>query len=511
MNKLTTSFLAIFITFISFSQEVKILPEMELNLSKLVSVNENQVLYRYKSKFDVFLNKFKVSDSKTGVSTDVTVADVKYKGADGIPVSFIVKDGALYELLLFKGSQTREATYNGLVKRDLKTLAQIGELLIIDRIEDSYYLAGQSAEIHLGEKGFYVVAGASHIKKHYLKKFTYDLKEEWSMDLDFLDVAGAAIRNISVAANDELLLAIIFSEKPKSTVFKFKYPAAQGATLIFLHVDSEGVSTAITPEFEASLNVRAYDFHYYAKEKVLVGLFSTTKVKSGNRNETEGIGYAYMAWDLDGALLKSKNHYLKAEDFEGPELTKRLAQIKLLYKNPIEPGKELPTISMYGFEVFFQPDGSVLVLHGTFSPVVYGNYQYGVNYNSANLLYKINTDGELDWIKFFARDNYFSLITPLHEHFQRGDNLHMFINMSAKEFTSDEAALQAEAKKFESAKSEFILERILNIKTGEIVSFKPVLKEPFEKYSEVIQYTEPDKVIFEFRNGKKMKIVYIER
>ena len=87
----------------------------------------------------------------------------------------------------------------------------------------------------------------------------------------------------------------------------------------------------------------------------------------------------------------------------------------------------------------------------------------------------------------------------------------MFINMSAKEFTSDEAALQAEAKKFESAKSEFILERILNIKTGEIVSFKPVLKEPFEKYSEVIQYTEPDKVIFEFRNGKKMKIVYIER
>src|SRR5690606_13693953 len=119
-----------------------------------------------------------------------------------------------------------------------------------------------------------------------------------------------------------------------------------------------------------------------------------------SKNLTGGLGYAYMVWDFEGNLLRSKNHYLTYDDMNGKELQKRLINQKIQHKNPIEKGKELPTINMYqNFNAFFQPDGSILITHIDFVPAYSNSKEYGFSYYSSNLVYNISNEGELVWTK----------------------------------------------------------------------------------------------------------------
>jgi hypothetical protein len=486
---------------------------MDPELTTLVSADENQIIYRTPGQLPPFYtNKFRVFDSKTGEPKIVKVDNVTYKGATGLTVNFIVKDGFMYELFLFKGSQTKEATYNGMIRRDLKTLKQVGDLVIVDKIDEAYYLAAQDFELIRGEQCFYLIAGAEHVKKHYIKKFNYQLEEQWTKELDFLDVKGAKVAKINVDESDNALLTLLFTETPKSSFFTFKSPAASSSTLAFLHFNKNGEASAIMPQFETSLNVRAYDFKIYEEEKLLVGIFSTTKVVDESKNLTGGLGYAYMVWDFEGNLLRSKNHYLTYDDMNGKELQKRLINQKIQHKNPIEKGKELPTINMYqNFNAFFQPDGSILITHIDFVPAYSNSKEYGFSYYSSNLVYNISNEGELVWTKFFARDEGFNNYNP-QEYIVKDGNLHMYVKMHIGEITSDEIELLQHAEKHvKDGKSVLVLERVIDVKSGDIIKFKPLLNEPIIKATRINYYTLDDKLVFSFANSKTTNLVLITR
>ncbi len=516
MNKVIVSLFISFLAINSFAQVSSVLPEMdEISVDyKLMSCDGNQVIYRFKSLYSPFYeNKFKVYDSKSGASKDVTIDNVSYQGAVGLVTNFIIKNDIMYELLLFKGSKTGGYTYNALVRRDLSTLKQIGELLIVDEIQTAYIGAGQGLEMFVGDKAFYVLAGSEYLKKHYLKKYDFSLNQEWALDLDFLDVPGAKLKNVSLADNDDLLLGILFKEAPKTSHFQFRYVPNSGSSLILLHVKSDGTSTAVTPELEGTLSVRAYDFHYYPDRKELVGVFSTTKIINEKKNETAGIGYAYMVWDLEGKLLKSSKNYLTYENLNGPDLKNLKETTKFKYYL-VESGKDLPTIDISdNFKVFFQEDGGVIIGHDRFVAVVNGLIKPGGAFSGSKLVYKIDSDGELDWTKYFAIDNYMlNSIVDNNGFYQKADNFYIYTTLNLENITESDKYLFDLATKFSESKSTFLVERIIDISKGEVTSLKPILKTPFEKFDLKNYINIKDLVVFEYHYPKKnmMRIAFIQ-
>src|SRR5690606_37385298 len=103
-------------------------------------------------------NKFKVFDTKTGESEDVVAEDMMYEGLKGEMFNYFIKDDLIYELLTFKTRRPGGSVYNAFAKRDINTLKQVGEVVLIDEIVSPTLGAGAGLGVYNSDNGIYVLS-----------------------------------------------------------------------------------------------------------------------------------------------------------------------------------------------------------------------------------------------------------------------------------------------------------------------------------------------------------------
>jgi hypothetical protein len=507
MKRIILILAVLVVSFGGNAQTASLLPEMsEITVDyHLVLSDEERLIYRYSSIYSPFFeNKFRVFDVKTGVVENLAAEDIDYEGTTGLVIQSFVKDDLFYELLIFKGRGLGGNIYNGVANRDVKTLKQVGKLVIVDKIEDPIPGAGTFLSLLECDEGFYVLADTKYTNSHYIKRYNYDLEEEWSKELDFLGEEGIEVKKTTYSKNGDVLLAITITEIPKQSYFMFKSQPVKGSGLMFVHIQSDGESSAVSPEFEENLNVKTYDFKYYPNLNELVGVFSVTTVIDDEQNTTAGFGYAHMRWDIEGGLKKSKIYYLTPEDIESPEL-KKYMELSKMENNLLESENGLKSIFVNAnMRFFFEEDGGVVMVQDGFIPVVNGYLATNKLMSESKMIYRVDGDGRLKWANFYPYGSNigcafisYSLIED--------DKLHMFTAEFVQNFTNDEFNLVTYTERH-NWENTIIAERIIDIATGDLDSFKPILKSPVENFVITDIDFGDDEIFFRYNYSRKNKM-----
>jgi len=366
----------------------------------------------------------------------------------------------IYELFLFSG-KARYESY-GFIKRNIETGNQEGEILLLEK-------KGFIKRVSFDNNGIHILINDSNeyfSKEYFLFRLNFDLSIEWSKKIDILSNSEVSISTISIDEDFNFLISILISEKVKMSLFRLDANAKSG--LAFIIIDSDGNIKNAAPELPGNLFALSSKFKYYPEKQELVGLFVIAEVINERTSAHKGIGYQYVRWDEDGAILASKQHWFTPKELESDELT-NFIEITKFKIGKMSIDNKFPEIDFNKPLKFIFTDQQEVI-------VASSDFDCGITeILNSKFLFCVANSGDLKWLKFIPLGPH-----PIYKkscYYYENDKLHFLINDFSRNFESNQYKFITFKEPITPESSQFY-DKIIDCKDGEILSFEPIVENP---------------------------------
>jgi len=480
-------------------------PSEEILNQELIYCSKEKLIFsRTEGSYKKFSQFFKTLDMGTGEVIEFEPTVLKEGKFFGVVFDYFVKGDYIYELVRFVKSSFTTSCKVGVLKRRISDFEIEGEIVWLGDFWIFNALDSPDIEFHDGEKGFYVIA--NNPEQSFIGRYDFKLNRLWQVEAEYLREENIKLTNVTVDDADNMLLALKITAAVSKKLFLFKTPPVSSSGLMFLYIDIDGEITSISPEFEENLFVKSYSFKFFPEKSELLGVFETTKLIDEKKRIYQGIGYAYIRWNIDGEIINRHSQYIKYEQIVSDNLEKHY-ELSGFRKSILEDEVELPAISNRIIPLI-NDDGSVIISYHVF------HMNRGVNNdapyretNNSKLIYLIGTRGKVEWVNFFP---YYMNRTYNLSHLNiKDDKLYLYTREFSVNF-DDEGNYEYTALTGPGGWDGIILaKRTINLKSGEVESFEPVLDEPIDSYPmKKISYHDK-KLLVRYHNTRKNSIMYL--
>lgn len=474
--KITLSLLLLLFINNLFSQEIN---------AKLSNALPNEYIYHnqsffHKGKLYFFENEMSFKERKIILNTENDqVLDLEQKKleVDGYIVSLSqnkkhIKDDHLYELVYCSNKKKLTNFGYAVLKRNLNTISEVEKTVWLETFDVSPSVSSIiNTWLYPGNNCFYIVRQAyvgKNGEQNYIAKYNYNLEQIWKKDFSFTNENGITIDKVTVNENDDLLVALKIKGDTKGGWFK---SIVVQSGLFFYIIKNNGEELRFSPQIDQNMVINECKFRYYPEKEEVVGLFMVNKLYDKDYSTYDN-GYVYMKWDNEGSLLTSNTHYFTWEELKNSELDKYLLANKKDYKKEYFDKKgNMKTISYY-FNIQFLDNQDAVVGCG-------------------NLLYKVNSEGQLGWVNFSVGDIIGQIVV-------KDDIVYTCNSDFSENYTSGQYA------PYSKAKTAIVSAKKLDFKTGELQSIQPVKNIPKDYLLRgAIVDKESNSYFVEYRNTKK--------
>ncbi|WP_430402544.1 hypothetical protein [Fluviicola sp.] len=360
----------------------------------------------------------------------------------------------------------------GIVKRELATLKQVGEVLELNDYDATFAKSD-------GE-GFYFFS------KTNLYRIDLDLNVIWTKKYEMFEDYSVRLSAIEVDDNQNVLMTVSVDAKVKTKFFGSTPPSK--SSLLFIITDIIGGDPkVISPEIPESITVQAARFNYDEKSKQLKGLFITATEPNSNPESylSKGIGYTFIKWDDEGSVVSHEKHNFSFTDFLDEGMQKCLQTIGL----KSEKCDLDRWLAYQGFSnIRFLKNGNVFFIATSMG-------KYNGELENSKMMFVLSPEGKMIWQKmlpyssngiyrntdFYIADNKVHLlIQDFTKSFETGKYIYNIINSPA------------------NGKTICLSERVLDLETGNELSDKSFAN-PTDKFMPTaVIYNKNNKVIVRY-------------
>jgi hypothetical protein len=468
----------------TFGQTIEHYPEFPIP-SLLYATRDFNHIYKGKSYFHEqigdYVNleqKYIVIDYESGNTEERSYGIIKEGNYSGKITAIIAHDNFVYELITFTEKAMSSKCKVGLIKRDLITLEQIGTTVWLANYDTPNSFQNSKSKIIKSKKdtkGFFVISGKQSYgniedKHSFIKRFNFDLEEEWSHSSNYLNEDYVALQNIDTDIEGNLIVSLgINSENAKKWDFSSK-PDKYGQVLIVYPISGE--EHIITPQLNESINLMNTNYNYVQKLNQLTAIMIHSKPNIDSKADIEGLGYSFYKWDGKGEIIEySTKVFVLADFMQTPYLNDYLTNARLTSKHVEHKSGQLITpLSIENTNIIYDKENSIVIINGY-------NLRGGMNQTPIDQLYKskiifsISPKGELNWFHFFP------VATDRRGHFFASKIHNQKLLLYSSEFKENFENGEFKFKVFKSGVNWENLQlgvRKINISSGEIESFSVV-------------------------------------
>lgn len=487
---------------IGYSQEIRI--------SKSLPESDYQFVGIWKSK---------IFSCKTFMEMELTIVDTssensskqvmkiaphieKAKKTGG--VYYFIHDQFLYEVYFVIPKIVRGESFSGynvIVKRDLETMKIVAQ-------KQLNHLFPKVKLVKLCNDGFYFCFGisdniyysspANQVYARKLYGFNYNLEELWSTDFDNFFVQGQIYEDDISFDEDNYILIPGFNNgggedeegKPAKPKVIFNVAHLKGF-VAKMSLEVYGLDEYL---------VNSVKVKYDERNKRIRGILMISKPNANNTNLMDEWGYFFAEWNEDGKLINSNLKLINKREIFSENIIEYANRVKL----NIEEISTFKMDSNIGYFKFLDNGDALYIANN----ICKGLEEKLVH---SKFIVCISNKGELKW----------SLLIPyngnqLYEnayYVSDKQDLHVYTREFAKNFESGRYIFE-DTREGLNGESIIMSERIINLKTGEINSHKPIVDQKMGKYvpSWRIYRSKFDEYIFRFRYTQKNleKLVFIQ-
>lgn len=356
----------------------------------------------------------------------------------------------LYELV-YCSNKKRLVNYGyAVLKRNLNSISEVEQVLWLENFDVTPgFVSMVYTYLYPGKDCFYIVRTSDVGKngeKNYIAKYNYNLEEMWKKDFSFINETGIDIDYVTVNDTDDLLIALKIKGNTKGGWFK---SIVVQSGLFFCVIKNNGEELRFSPQINQNMVINKKEFRYYPEKEEIVGVFVTNKLYERDYSTYDN-GYVYLKWDKEGSLLTSNSHYFTLDELKNPLLDQYLTVKKQDYKKYLDKKGNMSNISTYSYNAVLTNNQEVFVGHGF----------------SQKLIYKINNDGQLEWVNF-------SDGSDIIERFVLKDDMIYSCNADfAENFSSGKYQPSSKTKKA------ILSIKKIDAKTGETQEIRPIMNVP---------------------------------
>lgn len=323
----------------------------------------NLIDTRVADKKRINYHMFELQDNTTMVSKKIILSS----GAkSGVILKSFLSDSYIIELVGYMVVFNSHIDV-GIVKRDRKTLEQVGEMKLLD---ENLHFISHDADIFETSNGF---AFIRKVEDRYMVSY---LDENFN-ELKKIPLQGKGLRaGFQVTENDEL---VIFStDFLKNNSYNY-------------HITIVNPNGGII-EFEPQLNltgpmgIRAIKIFYSPKSEQIEGIFQYSMAGDimGYDPSRKEESYKYYVWNLDGEILDSKSHTFTVDEVYGEYKAPLLK--KYSEKNLSDDFSSIHSNT----QIISSKEGHYMIIRGlTYLPPMLQSFH----------IVKLDKNGDLQWIK----------------------------------------------------------------------------------------------------------------
>lgn len=456
-------------------QEVTSYPTMQITATIDGQLRHfyNDKFYGFKGEKDGYAKWYIVTDCVAGSQVS-TALDLKKEEAKNVKVLEVIgHERYSYELVQHMISVLKSETKIGILKRDLETFEQVGNIVWLDDFGFNDLQRSVNMSLVKGNSGFYILSGRHYSgQKSYLAKYDFDMNILWNEPLEFLTEESVSLHGFEVDSdNDNFMLHLgVSADDNKKWSFSSRLNKEGIVEVIFT---SDGDFTFISPQLESSIYASGSFSKYINESEELIGVFIVSKLLDIDSGKGEGLGYTYYRWNKEGEILVQKTEYFTLDEFKKtPYLVEYMSKTGLSDKDMQTKSGELVRLDLIrNLEVEFDESGSALVIMRGY------NLRKGMNDSpvdpvwSSKLLFNISATGEKNWIHFFPY--YMNTQPTFMVDKVRGNKLYLFTSEYSKNFENNEFKLNV--AKYSDKSSDLVLAvRVIDMTSGDLERFKVV-------------------------------------
>jgi len=223
---------------------------------------------------------------------------------------------------------------------------------------------GSKIKIYGESKGLFILASDPESKGNgtYLKRFDFDLKELWTVDLSgfFPEKNESAIGKVSFDKYEETLIFEVNLKACEDCGFfdrKKKVKSAVNGLFIF---DHDGEVAKFIPELDGQVLYSRSEYFYNRNKKQLTGIYFTHEPGKDQYSPVVGLGLGFFQWDIETSELIKSIHkeitYGDVIDDKGQEYLNKISK-----KGTFDPNKNIANFSSKNDKILKLENGSFLI------------------------------------------------------------------------------------------------------------------------------------------------------